>query len=440
MAENAVLIIGGGIAGIQAALDLADQNIQAYLVEKKPSVGGHMAMFDKTFPTLDCSACILTPKMVELEKNPNIHLYTYSEVIGIEGSIGNFKVKIIQKPRYVQEDKCKSCGDCADICPIEVGNEFDRGFGIRKAIYIPFSQAIPLVYTIDKDSCINCKLCSNVCKAKAIDYDQEPQIIELNVSAIILATGYDLFDVNFKKAYSNYGYGKYSNVITTLDFERFLNVTGPSCGHPIRLSEGKIPKKIAFIQCVGSRDPNQGKAYCSRICCMASIKQAILAKEHIIDCDSYVFYIDLRTFGKGYEEFFNLAKERYGINFIRGKVSEIIEDSKTKNLIIKVENTELGEFINIDVDLVILSAGTVISNGSIQIREILENKFQIPIIDNDGFFIQLHPEVSSTETNIPGILATGFAVGPRDIPDTVAYSSAAVTKAALIAKGENRFE
>ncbi|MFX1453027.1 MAG: 4Fe-4S binding protein, partial [Promethearchaeota archaeon] len=405
-----------------------------YLVEKEPSIGGHMAMFDKTFPTLDCSACILTPKMVEVDKHPKIHIYTYSEVKNIEGSVGNFKVKILKKPRYVKEDICNGCGECAEVCPIEVQNEFDRGFGVRKAIYIPFPQAIPLKYTIDKASCITCKLCNTVCKANAIDHEQKPQNIEINVSAIIIATGYKIFDADYKKSYYNYGYKKYPNVITTLDFERFLNANGPTLGHPIRISDGKIPKKIAFIQCVGSRDPNQGKQYCSRVCCMVSIKQAILAKEHIQDCEIYIFYIDIRAFGKYFEEFYNRAKERYAVNFIRGKVAEIEEINETKNLIVKVENTETGQFINKEVELVILSIGSEISKGSVQIKDILENKFHIPFIRDDGFFIQIDTEISAVDTNIPGIYVTGYVTGPKDIPDCVAYGSAAATRAALIAK------
>ncbi|MFX0136894.1 MAG: 4Fe-4S binding protein [Candidatus Hodarchaeota archaeon] len=426
--------MGGGIAGIQAALDLAGQNIKTYLVEKKPSIGGHMAMLDKTFPTLDCSACILTPKMVEVDKHPKIRLYTYTEVKNIEGRVGNFKVELLKKPRYVQEDICTGCGECVEVCPVEVQNEFDRGFGVRKAIYIPFPQAIPLRYTIDKESCISCKLCNTSCKANAINHEEKPQIIELNVSAIIVATGYEIFNADYKITYYNYGYKKYSNVLTTLDFERFLNGSGPTLGHPIRLSDGKIPKRIAFIQCVGSRDPNQGIANCSRVCCMVSIKQAILAKEHIPGCEISIFYIDIRAFGKYFEEFYNMAKERYNINFIRGKVAEIKENYETKNLIVKVENTETGEFLNKEVDLAILSIGGKISKGSVQIKDILENKFHIPFVRDDGFFIQIDPEISAVDTNIPGIYVTGYATGPRDIPDSVAYGSAAAMRAALIAK------
>ncbi|MHA1299462.1 MAG: FAD-dependent oxidoreductase [Candidatus Helarchaeota archaeon] len=346
MNDPVVLVIGGGIAGIQAALDLANQGIKTYLIERKPSIGGHMAMFDKTFPTLDCSACILTPKMVEVAKHKNIHLLTNSEVVQIQGTVGYFKVKVKINPRYVDEEKCTGCGDCVQVCPIEVPSEFDRGFGIRKAIYLPFPQAIPLIYTIDKENCIECKLCKTQCKAKAIDFEQKTKIIELNIASIIIATGFDLLDVTSDHRYYNYGYRRFSNVLTNLDYERFLNVSGPTHGHPIRISDGKIPKKIAFIQCVGSRDLNQGKAYCSRVCCMVSIKQSILTKEHIPDSEVYVFYIDIRAFGKYFEEFYNMAKERYGIKFVRGKVAEVTENPDNNNLIIKFEDTETGFYSN----------------------------------------------------------------------------------------------
>ena len=388
-------------------------------------------MFDKTFPTLDCSACILTPKMVELQKHPYITLHTYSEVINIEGSIGNFKVKLLKKPRYVIEDKCTGCGDCAEHCPIIVPNEFELGMAPRKAVYIPFPLAVPLIYTIDKDNCIECGICKKVCLPEALNYDQQPEEIELDISSIIIATGYDLFDPS---VYKQFGFGVYENVITGLQMERLFSSFGPTNGEVKRPSDLKEPKKIAFIQCVGSRDSNHGKDYCSRVCCMVSIKQAVLAKEHIPDCTIYIFYIDIRAFGKYFEEFYNIAKERYNINFIRGKVAEIKENAETKNLIVKVENTETGEFIKKEVDLAILSVGSKISKGSIQIKNILENKFRVMFVRDDGYFIQIDTEISSVDTNIPGIFVTGFASGPRDIPDSVAYSSAAATRAALFAK------
>ncbi len=434
MGDPAVLVIGGGIAGIQAALDVANQGIKTYLVEKEPTIGGHMAMFDKTFPTLDCSACILTPRMVDVQKHNKIQLLTYSEIIHIEGTVGYFKVKVRKKPRYVKENKCTGCGDCAEKCPVEVPSEFDRGHGTRKAIYLPFPQAIPLVYTIDKESCIECGRCSDQCKAQAIDRDQKPEMLELNVSAIIIATGFELFNPDYRVTYPNYGYKKHANVLTNLDYERFLNVNGPTNGHPIRTSDGETPKKIAFIQCVGSRDPNKGKAYCSRVCCMASIKHAILTKEHIPESEINVFYIDIRAFGKYYEEFYNMARERYEIKFMRGKVAEISEIPETNNLVVKVENTETGEFMKKEFDLVILSSGTVASNGTIQIKELLEKRYGINMLDDEGNFELLNSNVSAVETSIPGIYVTGYATGPKDIPDSVASGSAAASKAASIVK------
>ena len=416
-----ILVIGGGIAGIQAALDAAEQGVNVYLLEQKPSIGGHMAMLDKTFPTLDCSACILTPKMVEVARHPNIKLLTYSELQELKRSGKGFEVKIIKKPRFVDETKCTGCGVCAQHCPIEVPNEFDMQLGIRKAIYVPFPQAIPLKYTIDEEHCIKCELCKRLCEAEAVNFDQKPEIIRLTVEAIIIATGYEIFDARKK---SEYGYGRYPNVITNLELERLLNASGPTAGHIMRLSDGRIPKRVAFVQCVGSRDLHVGNPYCSGVCCMCAIKNGILLKEHIHDVDVTIFYMDIRTFGKGFEEFYQRAKDEFDIHFIRGRVARIIHIPKTKNLMIRAENTETGEVVEKEFDMVVLSVGIEPSNGISELSKILD----IPV-DECGFFQEDDIKTNPIATKADGIFVAGAAQGPKDIPDSVADASAAAIKA-----------
>ena len=419
---NNVLVVGGGVAGIQSALDLADLGITTYLVEKEPSIGGKMAKLDKTFPTLDCSACILTPKMVEVIRHPDIKLLTYSEVSEISGTAGDFTVKIIKKPRYVKEDECSGCGLCAQHCPVEVPNEFDMGRGVRNAIYVPFPQAIPLVYTIDIENCIKCRACEKICDRGAIDFNQEPDEIELKVRSVVISTGYELFDA---KKYTRYGYRRYPNVLVALELERLINASGPTLGHLLRLSDGKIPKKIAFLQCVGSRDEKMGVPYCSRICCMYAMKNAILIKEHHPDTEVTIYYTDIRAFGKGFAEFYDMAEDRFDVNFVRGKVGEILEDPETKNLIIRVENTETEEFLEEEYDMVVLSSGIVPIKPEKWINQLGVTTSE------DGFFTLVAPNSESTDTNIPGIVLAGTSAGPMDIPDSVAHASAAAMRAAI---------
>jgi len=432
---SGVLVLGGGIAGIQAALDAADQGVNVYLVERQPSIGGHMAMLDKTFPTLDCSACILTPKMVEAARHPNIKLLTYSEVKEVKKNGNSFEVKILKKPRFVDETKCKGCGTCAQHCPVEVPNEFDMGLGFRKAIYVPFPQAVPLKYTVDEKHCLNrtfngfCGLCERVCQAGAVNFDQQPEIISLTVGAIIIATGYKLFDARKK---SEYGYGRYQNVITNLELERLLNASGPTGGHIMRLSDGRIPKKVAFIQCVGSRDCHAGNPWCSEVCCMCSIKNGILLKEHVHDVEVTIFYLDIRAFGKGFEEFYQRAKDEFGIHFIRGRVAKIIEIPKTENLIIRAENTETSEVVEKEFDMVILSVGIEPSSGISELSKILN----VPI-DDHGFLRENNIKMNPIATKTEGIFVAGAAQGAKDIPDSVADASAAAIKAVSFLRGNN---
>jgi len=426
------LVMGGGIAGIQASIDLADQGFKVYLVERQPSIGGHMAQLDKTFPTLDCSACILTPKMVEVARHRNIELMTYTEVTNITGEAGDFTVRIIRKPRYVKRDKCTGCGTCAQHCPIEVPNEFDVGLGIRKAIYVPFPQAVPSTYTIDEKNCIKCKLCESICQAGAVDFSQKPEEVVVNVGAIVVATGFDFFDI--QDNYKNLGYGKYDNVISAPELERLINASGPTAGAIIRLSDGRVPKRIAFVNCIGSRDESKGVSYCSRVCCMYSTKNAILSTEHVEGCEPTIYFIDLRAFGKGFEEFYRSAEKNYGVKFIKGRVGEIIQDPETKNLFIRAEDTTTGEMLTNEHDLVVLSPGLIPSYGS---PDFMKWGLRVER-DPNGFYGSLEAATLPVDTSIKGIYVCGAAECPKDIPDSVAQASAAAMRASVvIARGSN---
>jgi len=426
LTEPAVLVVGGGISGIQASLDLASRGIKVYLVEKSPSIGGRMAQLDKTFPTLDCSICILAPKMIECSHHPNIRLLTYSEVKKISGSAGNFTVKVLRKPRYVDEKKCTGCGICFEHCPVEVPNEFDEKLGMRKAIYMSFPQAVPRVVTVDKENCLECGLCESVCQAEAVDLAQKPEEVNLKVGAIVVAVGFDLFDPSEIPAY---GYGRYKNVITALELERLLCASGPTGGHLVRLSDGRIPKKIAFIQCVGSRDIRFGNTYCSSICCKYSAKDAVLVKEHHPDAHVCIFYIDLRAFGRGFQEFINRAKSEFGIKFIRASPGEIIEDPATKNLGIWYEDTVAGRIENLVFDLVVLCPALVPRTDARELAKV----FGIEI-DKYGFFRASDNITNPVDTTVPGIFACGYCLGPKtgDIPDSIMQGSATAARVAEV--------
>ncbi len=426
------LVIGGGIAGISAALDLADAGFEVHLVERTPSIGGHMAQLDKTFPTMDCSACILTPKMVMVSRHPNIKLHTYSEVVDVDGYVGNFKVKIPEKAKYVKDRECTGCGLCADVCPVHVPNEFELGLGARKAIYIPFPQAVPNTYVIDKEKCIECGLCAQVCEAQAIDFNMKDKEVEVEVGTIIVATGYDIFH---PYEMQQYGYGKYENVITSLHMERLLSAYGPTGGKVVVPSTGEKPKRIAFIQCVGSRDEHYFP-YCSRVCCMYSLKHARQIKEKYPDAETYIFFIDMRTFGKGYEEFYETAAKEYGVKCIRGKVAEIYEDPKTKKLIVRAEETLLGDPIEMEFDLVVLASAVKPSETTDEIQRILKLS-KSP----DGFLLEAHPKLRPVDTFADGVFLAGMAQGPKDIPDAVSQAKGAASgAAALMGKGEVEIE
>jgi heterodisulfide reductase subunit A len=432
------LIIGGGIAGIQAALEIADAGHKVYLVEREPSIGGHMIQFDKTFPTLDCSACILTPKMTSAGSHPNIELMTYSEVTEVSGFIGNFKAKIRKKPRYVDMDKCNGCGICYEKCPWKAPSEFDLGLGQRKAIYVPFAQAVPNVPVIDTEHCAyflkgTCRACEKFCEREAIDFEQQEEIVEIEIGNIIVTTGYDPFDPT---PMVKYGYGRLPNVYTGLEFERICNSVGPT-GGKIVLKDGSEPKSIAIIHCVGSRDKNYHE-YCSRVCCMYALKYSHLIKEKT-EADVYQMYIDMRCFGKGYEEFYErLGKE--GVTFIRGKVAEVtdraVNDEEKGKLIVCGEDSLLGTVVRVPVDMVILCIALEARSDAKQVAQLLGISQGA-----DGFFIERHPKLDPVATMTDGIFIAGCCQGCKDIPDTVAQASAAATRVlALISKGKVEME
>jgi len=424
------LVIGGGISGMQAALDMANSGFEVILVEKTSSIGGRMSQLSETFPTLDCASCILTPKTVEVGYHPNIRLLTYSEVDKVEGYLGNFKVRIKRKPAFVNWDKCTGCGLCSEKCPTKVPSEFERDMGDRKAIYIPFPQAVPKKPVIDSQHCIyfktgKCRLCEKHCPTGAIDYEQHETFMEENVGVIIVATGYDLLS---KENIGEYGYGKYKDVIDGLQFERLLSASGPTAGEIKRPSDGKIPKEIVFVQCVGSRDPEHGMPYCSKICCMYTAKHALLYKHAVHEGQAYVFYIDIRSGGKGYEEFVQRAIEDEKIAYLRGKVSRIFKDDREEGkLIVWGVDTLTGKKIEIAADMVVLAMAAIPNTG---VKE-LAKKLKIST-DAYGFINEAHPKLRPVETLTAGIFLTGCAQSPKDIPETVAQASGAAARAMTI--------
>ncbi len=436
--KQSALVIGGGIAGMQAALEIADAGRKVYLVEREPSIGGHMAKFDKTFPTLDCAACIMTPKMVAVGQHENIELFTYSEVIDVDGYVGNFKVKIKKKPRYVDMEKCTGCGLCMEKCPTKVISEFDEGLSERKAIYTPFPQAVPNVPVIDASRCRfltkgKCRVCEKFCEAKAIDFNQKEEIVEVEVGTIIVATGFKLFDPTVVK---RFGYGKYDEVYTSLQFERLNNASGPT-GGKILMKNGKTPEAVAIIHCVGSRDKNFNK-YCSRVCCMYSLKYAHLIREKT-GAQVYNFYIDIRAFGKNYEEFYNRVQSE-GTIFIRGNVAKVTDKAENPEeegkLIVIAEDTLTKERIRVPVDMVVLSVGLQPADGADQIARMLGISQ-----DLDGWFNELHPKLAPVQTATDGVFIAGCCQGPKDIPDTVAQANGAASEAlALMMKGKIEME
>jgi heterodisulfide reductase subunit A len=430
---NRVLVVGGGVAGIQASLDLADMGYEVHLVEKKPTIGGNMAFLTKTFPTEDCAACILAPKMSDVASHPNITLQTSSEVEKIFGHRLHFDVVIKEKPRYLSleasADTCMGCDMCNEACPVEVANEYDMNLTKRKAIYIPSSLAIPYKYLIDDRACLNfqgddCRLCADKCPSDFIRFDQQEELKELTVDTIVIATGYDIFDATEKKVY---GYGKYENVVNGLEMEIIVDRLAET--PPLKEMDKK--RRIAFVQCVGSRDEQVGREYCSRVCCMYATKLATLTKLADPSKEICIFYTDLRAFGKGFEEYYKRAQKN-GIKYIRGRVAELTEDPDTKKVLVKAEDTLTRQIIESEFDLVVLSTGLQLSEGSKDIA----SKLKLATTP-DGFLQEAHPKFRPVDTNVDGVYICGCAQAPKDIPDTVAQGGAAASRAAgAMAAGE----
>ena len=429
---GSVLVVGAGVSGIQSALDLADSGYKVYMVDRRPSIGGTMAQLDKTFPTNDCSMCILAPKLVAAGRHHNIDLITGAEVSIVEGDAGNFRVTLKKKGFRVNEEKCTGCGTCAQKCPIEVKDEYNEGTKKRKAIYVAYAQAVPLVFSIDPDACIGCGICMNECRAKAVEYDQQDKVIELNVGSIILSPGFDEFDATRK---TEYGYGRYKNVVSSIEFERMLSATGPYFGTVLRPSDGDIPKKIAFIQCVGSRDKKIGHEYCSSVCCMYSIKEAVIAKEHTEGVEATIFFMDMRAFGKQFDEYYNRAKNEQGVKFVRSRVASIGEDPKTKNLLLRYTDNEGPK--EEEFNLVVLAVGfRPPASAEALAKALRSSRAGILQLNSDGFCeTEMFFPVDTTR---PGVFVSGAFSAPKDIPMTVAEASAAAARAgSVISKARN---
>ncbi len=429
--ESRALVVGAGIAGIQAALDIADAGFPVTLVERETSIGGKMVMLDKTFPTMDCSACICTPKMSEVGAHPNIEIRTLAEVVKVDGYIGNFTVTIREKPKYIDYDLCTGCGACEQKCPAKTLDAFNRGMSQRRAIYKPFAQAVPSKPTIDASICRKiqngkCGACSKICPTGAIKYDDTEKYTTETYGAIVVATGYELID--WRPRYGEYGGGAYPDVIDGLQFERLVNASGPTEGHIRRPSDGKEPKSVVIIKCVGSRDPSKGVSYCSRACCMYAAKHAHQYLDKVPGGQAFVFYMDVRCAGKAYDEFYmNTLQD--GATYVRGRVSKIYPEGD--HLVCLGEDTLSGEVVRVDADMVVLETAMVPSKGSDVTASVLNTQRGV-----EGFFTEAHPKLRPVETNTAGIYLAGVAQGPKDIPDTVAQAGAAASKVVgLLARG-----
>lgn len=418
-----IMVVGGGIGGMQAALDAAEAGYHVYLVEKSSSIGGRMAQLDKTFPTNDCATCMVAPRLVECGRHLNIDIITLADVKAVSGEAGNFTVKILQHPRYVDMDKCIACGTCATKCPKRVSDAFNQGLSTRKAAYIQFPQAVPLKYAIDPKHCIyikkgRCRACEKFCPTDAIDFSQTEKEIDLNVGAIILAPGFDTFDAERK---GEYGYRRYPNVITSLDYERILAASGPYAGHIVRPLDGKEPEKIAWIQCVGSRDPSIGCNYCSYVCCMYATKQAIITKEHVRSIETTIFFMDIRAQGKGFDRYYESAKSNYNVRYVRSMISRIAEIPSSKKLLATYMEED-GHKVEEEFDMVVLSVGLRPNQTSREVARVMG-------IDLNEYGFSQHPPFDLVATSRPGIYVSGVFAGPKDIPETVMQSSAAAASA-----------
>jgi heterodisulfide reductase subunit A len=425
---GAVLVIGGGIAGMQASLDMADSGFRVYLMDSSPTIGGAMSQLDKTFPTNDCSMCIMAPKLVETGRHHNIELITNAELEKLEGGPGNFNVTLKKRARKVDESKCTGCGICTQRCPVEVPDEYNRGFKSRKAIYVKYPQAVPPTHSIDLEQCIGCGICETQCEAGAIIYSQEEEEITLNIGSVIISPGFEEFDLSATR--TEYGYGEYPNVVSSLEFERMLSATGPYGGKVFRPSDAEIPDNVAFIQCVGSRDKSIGNPYCSSVCCMFAIKEAVIAKEHMPGLKPHIFFMDMRAFGKEFDDYYNRAQAEHGIKFFRNnRIAGILEIAENNNLI--VTYIDEGELRSREFDLVVLS----VAMDSARNAKILAEKLGVTINDYNFCDTEIFTPI---ETDRPGIFVCGAFQSPKDIPDSVSQASGAAGKAtSIIADGRN---
>ena len=427
---GAIMTVGGGIGGVQASLDLAESGFKVYLVEEKPCIGGVMAQLDKTFPTNDCSACIFSPKLQTLAQNPNIEVLAYSKLEKIEGDAGNFRVKVRQKARFVDPEKCTSCGTCAEKCPTKVPNEYNFGHDVRKAIYKDYPQGIPSVFTIDTAHCRvfqgkKCGVCQKVCPAGAVDYEQQDKVVEVEVGAVILAPGYELFDTG---RISEFGHGRMPNVVTNLEMERILSASGPFGGEVKRPSDGRHPQKMAWIQCVASRDRRKGMPHCSSVCCMASIKEAVIAREHDANIEPTIFYMDIRAYGKDFDKYYKRAKGDGGVRFIRSMVSRVVEDPISRDLQITYLSED-GRLITETFDMVVLAVGIKPSISALETAEKIGVKLDDNHFCDTGTF-------EPVQTSRPGIFVAGAFQAPKDIPQTVMEASAAAGAAVRMLAAE----
>lgn len=421
------LVIGAGVAGITTSLRLAEYGMKVHLVEKRPSIGGHMIQYPKVFPTLDCSQCILTPKMASINQSRNINLLTYAEIREVSGVPGDYDVKVWLKPRGVDVEACIGCGDCTRVCPITVPNEFDEGLSPRKAAYIPFPQAVPSVATIDMDHCIKCNSCVNACPPKCINLDDPGKEVELNVGAIVLATGFELYDIG---SLAQYGYGKYQNVVTSLEMERILDVNGPTGSMIINPKTGEPAKSVSFVLCAGSRDTEVGKAHCSRVCCLYALKQAQLIRDRGIDV--WIHYIDIRAPGRRYEEFYAATQDK-GVMFVKGKVTEIVPEGD--RVLVRGEDMMINRMVENPADLVVLCPPIVTTEETLKLAEML----RVPV-DEDQFILERHPKLDPLATKRDGVFAAGVVIGPKDIQSTTAEAEGAAMKVVNFLSGERMIE